>query len=135
MAIAGAAYGASKSLEDIVAERILAQKLQAEIADRQQRFQLDQERLGESKRASMVDEGQRQQTIDLTDRSRRDRNNQQGLEVMQQDKQAMDTDAIMAGLDPKLQKIAKLKKVGVSLQPEDLDSPEERANALKADEE
>lgn len=44
---AGAAQGAAKSLEDIVAERILAQKLEAEIADRQQRTELERAALNQ----------------------------------------------------------------------------------------
>lgn len=46
---AGAAAGASKSLEEIVADRLKRQMLEAEIADRQQRFSLDQDRLNEAK--------------------------------------------------------------------------------------
>lgn len=44
----GAAAGATKSLEDIVAQRMLAQRLEAEINDRQQRSELEQSRFNET---------------------------------------------------------------------------------------
>lgn len=47
MAIAGAAFGASKALEDIVAQRLLEQKLEAEIADRNARMEMDRQRFDE----------------------------------------------------------------------------------------
>jgi hypothetical protein len=45
MGIAGAAFGASNALEDIVAKRILQQKLEQEVAERQRRFELDEQRM------------------------------------------------------------------------------------------
>lgn len=48
MSLVGAGYGAAKSLEEIVADRVLRQKLEQEIAERQQRFELDQQRVNES---------------------------------------------------------------------------------------
>lgn len=45
MALAGAGFGAAKTLEDIVAERMLMRKLEAEIADRTARLGLDRDRL------------------------------------------------------------------------------------------
>lgn len=48
MSLVGAASGASQALEDIVAQRILAQKLQAEITSRQQQMQMEQDRAREA---------------------------------------------------------------------------------------
>lgn len=125
---AGAGAGAANALEDILKD----QMVRAQLAQRE-REQAEQMALQKQQLASAdVDrvEGRRLQgqQIELGERNRRDKNNQQGLEVMQADKTQMDQDAIMAGLNPKLRTIAGLRKVGVSgIQPEDLDTPEERA--------
>lgn len=79
---AGAAAGAAKSLEDIVAERILAQKLEAEIADRQQRAALDQQQLDQRAKEFGVESGQRQQQIDMQAADRRSRDNDKGVRRM-----------------------------------------------------
>jgi len=55
MGLAGAGVGATRSLEEIVAERILQQKLQQEIDERQQRFGMDQARLNETMRQNDYD--------------------------------------------------------------------------------
>jgi hypothetical protein len=47
MGIAGAAFGASNALEEIVAQRILKQKLEQEISERQERAELEGRRVSE----------------------------------------------------------------------------------------
>jgi hypothetical protein len=51
---------------------------------------------------------------------------------MQADKNQMDTDAIMGSLPHELKRIADLRRVGVNLKPEDLQTPEQKAAAAKA---
>lgn len=136
MAIAGAAAGAARSLEAIMAEQMLQAKLAQQQAMEQARLQLDQRQVEgmEQDRA----EGRRLQgqQVELGERSRRDRNNQQGLELMQADKATMDTDAALAGLPPRLRQIADLRRVGVTgISPQDLNTPEETAAAREADDE
>lgn len=55
MPIAGAAAGAARSLEEIVAQRLLADKLRAEIAQQEQRGQLEQATLNERMRMNDAD--------------------------------------------------------------------------------
>jgi hypothetical protein len=125
MGLSGAGFGASKALEQIVAERLAAQQLEAAIAERQQRFGLDQERLGESRRQADVDAGQRQQTIDISERSRRDRNNERGMDLMKADKGEMDMEAAITGLPAHLKSLGGLIKAGAvgKLSPDDLAPP------------
>jgi hypothetical protein len=134
--LAGAAFGAAKSLEQIVADRLAAEALAAQIAERQQRMQMDQERVqldrdrfGESRRQADVDAGQRQQTIDISERSRRDRNNDRGMDLMRADKGDMDLDAAIGGLPAHLKPLGGLMKAGAvgKLSPEDLEPPEVKA--------
>lgn len=72
MPIAGAAAGAARSLEELVAAQILKQKLQEEIANREQQTQIEQARLNETMRNNDFDR-QRTEKIDAqnaTDRQR-----------------------------------------------------------------
>lgn len=48
--IAGAAAGGTRALEEIVAQRIMQQKLEQEVQERQRRFELDQQRANETMR-------------------------------------------------------------------------------------
>lgn len=90
MAIAGAAYGASRGLEEIVAERMLRQKLEAEIADREQRMAMEQQRITEGanqnrwerERTDKLDaerSTERQRVNDREDTARRGRANMAGV--------------------------------------------------------
>ena len=79
---AGAAQGASRALEEIVAQRRLEQELQAEIANRAQRMELEQAQLAQRAKESEVESGQRQQQIDMQAGDRRARSNQQGVRRM-----------------------------------------------------
>ena len=55
MGLVGAGFGASQSLEEIVAQRLLRQRLEQEVAERQQRFALDQQRFNETARQNDFD--------------------------------------------------------------------------------
>lgn len=57
MGLAGAGFGASKALEQIVAERMIAEKLQAEIANRQQQAEMEQARQNEMIRQNQWERG------------------------------------------------------------------------------
>lgn len=89
MGIAGAGFGAAKSLEDIVAEQMLRQRLAAEIKQQEAA-------LAERQRSSMADEGARTRQLDLQERgmteaaderatNRREKNNQLGIRRMMGD--------------------------------------------------
>lgn len=54
---AGLGSGAAKGLEEILAERLVAKQLEQEIADRQQRFDLDQQRVNESRQQNEWERG------------------------------------------------------------------------------
>jgi hypothetical protein len=82
MGIAGAAFGASNALEEIVAKRILQQKLEQEVAERQQRMAMEQSRIEEGKRQFDVEAGQRTRQLDAQDTDRRARSNQAGVRRM-----------------------------------------------------
>lgn len=82
MPLTGMAVGAGRALEDIVAERMLRQKLEAEIADRQKRAELEQATLAQRAKESEIDATQRQQQIDMQAGDRRARSNQQGVRRM-----------------------------------------------------
>ncbi len=129
--------GASQALEDIVAQRILAQKLQAEIQNREQQAAMEQQRIDESIRSSKIDEGQRAQQLEMGDRDRRDRSNARGMDLMKDDRAGMDLEAAMGSLPAHLKPLGPSMKAGLvgKLSPEDLQSPEDRTNVLKADEE
>lgn len=130
MPIAGAAQGAANALEKILAEQMVKAQMAQRERENQQRVQMDQDRLTESTRQFNV-------RTDADERVRRDRINDRGLDLMKADKSEMDVTAAMDTLPPHLKPIAGLFKVGAvgKLSPEDLQSPEDRANALKADEE
>jgi hypothetical protein len=78
--IAGAASGASRALEEIVAQRILQQKLEQEVAERQQRFAMEQSRIDEGKRQFDVEAGQRNRQLDAADTERRARSDREATE-------------------------------------------------------
>jgi hypothetical protein len=82
MGIAGAAFRASNALEEIVAKRILQQKLEQEVAERQQRMAMEQSRIEEGKRQFDVEAGQRTRQLDAQDTDRRARSNQAGVRRM-----------------------------------------------------
>jgi hypothetical protein len=79
---AGAAAGGSKALEDIVAQRMLAQKLEAEIANRQKQTELEQAALNQRSVEHSDNMRSRQRDDDRLDADRRDRNNSQGVRKM-----------------------------------------------------
>jgi hypothetical protein len=82
MGLSGMAVGASRALEDIVAERILQQKLEQEVAERQQRMAMEQQRMDEGRRQFDVEAGQRNRQLDAQDSDRRARSNQTGVRRM-----------------------------------------------------
>jgi hypothetical protein len=61
---------------------LLAQKLEQEIAERQQRMAMEQQRIDEGKRQFDVEAGQRSRELDARDTDRRARSNQQGVRRM-----------------------------------------------------
>jgi hypothetical protein len=79
---AGAAAGGARALEDIVAERILAQKLEAEIADRQKRFSFEESQQAQRAKEFEIETGQRQQQIDRQAADTRARDNDKGVRRM-----------------------------------------------------
>jgi hypothetical protein len=136
MGLAGAGAGAARALEEIIGEQMLRAQMEQRERIAQAEIENRRQQLAESARQNTAENALRQQTIDLTDRSRRDRNNQDQLELMQSDKGQMDQDAALAGLPPRLRQIADLRRVGVTgISPQDLNTPEETAAARKADDE
>lgn len=101
--VAGGAQDAlTEALERRMREQIRQQQEQqqaAQLALQQQQQQAQQEN--------------QRRTIDLADLRRRDDNNRQGLELMQQDKAQMDTDAIMGSLSPEQRRMVDLRRVGI----------------------
>jgi len=111
--------------------------VQAQLEQRQQeaaaRLALDSRRVAQDEVEGNARIRQGEQQIELTDRARRDRNNQQGLELMQADKAQMDQDAILSNLPPRLRQIADMRRVGVTgISPQDLQTPDEISAAQKA---
>lgn len=130
MSIAGMGYGAAEALAS-EQERKLREfqvKEQARLA---------QEALAQRQLEEQNQHGARLRTLDLADLRRRDDNNARGMDLMRSDKQQMDTDTAMAGLPPHLKPLEGLVRIGAmgKMSPEDMQSPEDRANAQKADEE
>jgi hypothetical protein len=82
MPLAGMAAGATRALDEIVAERLLAQKLEQEIADRQARMQLERDEFEQRKSESETAAKQRQQQLDAQDTERRARDGQRGVRRM-----------------------------------------------------
>jgi hypothetical protein len=80
--LAGAGFGASNALEDIVAQRLKAQMLQAEIANREQQAAMEQQQIDQRAREFGVESGQRQQQIDMQAGDRRARANDTGVRRM-----------------------------------------------------
>lgn len=127
MGLAGAGFGASKALEEILGQQMQRALLAQRQKEHAEQIAVQQQQLAsvEADRA----EGRRLQgqQVELSERNRRDKNNQEQMELMQGDRARMDEESILSGLPPKLRTIAGLRKVGVSgIQPEDLDTPEER---------
>lgn len=136
MALAGAGFGASQALEQILAEQMIrAQEMQRQW-EAQARLELDQQRLAETRRQADLDQQYRQQSLDAQDRDRRDRSNARGLDLMRADKTEMDTEAAISALPAHLKPIAGLMRIGAvgKLAPEDFETPEQRATRLKDEE-
>jgi hypothetical protein len=79
---AGAAAGGSKALEDIVAQRLFVQKLEAEIANRQKLTEIEGAQLNQRAVEHSDNMKARQRDDDRLDGAQRDRNNQQGVRRM-----------------------------------------------------
>lgn len=79
---AGAAAGGAKALEDIVAQRLFVQKLEAEIANRQKQTELEQAALNQRSVEHSDNMRARSRDDDRLDADRRDRNNSQGVRKM-----------------------------------------------------
>ena len=129
MPISGFVGGGVQDALQQVEERRLRELLR-QMQEQQQAAQLDLQRQTLASAEADRAEGRKlqQKTLDLSDLRRRDDNNARGMELMQQDRAQMDQDAILGSLPPKLKTIANLGRVGVhGIQPEDLDTPEERA--------
>lgn len=128
--LAGAGFGASQALH-AEQERKLREFQITEAA------RIAQEALLQRQAEEANQQAARMKTLDLADLRRRDENNARGIDLMRADKQQMDTDAAISGLPPHLKKLEGLMRIGMvpKLAPEDMQTPEERANALKAQEE
>lgn len=127
---AGAGAGAAKGLEEILAQQMIRAQMAQRQKEAAQQAEMEQARLSESSRQFNV-------RTDADERKRRDGINRDGLDLMQRDKGEMDMEAAVSQLPPHLKQVAGLVKVGAlgKLGTDDLQSPEDRANALKADEE
>jgi hypothetical protein len=79
---AGGAAGGAQGLEEIVAQRMLAQKLEAEIANRQKQTELEQAALNQRSVEHSDNMRSRQRDDDRLDGAQRDRNNSHGVRKM-----------------------------------------------------
>jgi hypothetical protein len=122
---AGAAAGGSKALEDIVAQRLFVQKLEAEIANRQKLTENDTAQLNQRAVEHSDNVKARQRDDDRMDATRRDQNNTRGLDLMDKDKARMDVDSAVEGLPEHMKGMGPLIKVGAmgKLSPEDMRDP------------
>lgn len=129
MGLAGAGYGASLALEDIVARRIERQKLEQEIARVQAQEQLQRDSLAQRQTEEGNRVRERQRDDDRLDADRRDRSNARGLDLMERDRQTMDMDAAIAGLPAHLKPLGPLMKAGGvgKISAEDVEDPNVRA--------
>lgn len=82
MAIAGAAFGASKALEDILGEQMLRAKMAQQQQEAAQRMKLDEQRLNESIRQNDLDEKFRGRQEDRVAAGDREKNNTKGVRRM-----------------------------------------------------
>lgn len=82
MGLAGAAYGASQALEQILGEQMKAALLKQQAQERMQRMQLEQDQFAETQRRNQVNEAQSARELDMRDADRRDRNNVKGVRRM-----------------------------------------------------
>ncbi len=99
---AGAAAGGAKSLEDIVAQRMLAQKLEAEIANRQKQTELDQASLNQRAVEHSDNMKARGRDDDRIDADKRDQNNSRGV-------RKMIGESLMQGGDPDRRALAAMQ--------------------------
>jgi len=128
--LAGAGFGA-------------AQALQSEQERKLREFQVkEQARIAQEEMARRVAEDAAQQDLqlkqlNLADLRRRDDNNARGIDLMRADKQQMDTDTALAGLPPHMKQLTGLMRIGAigKLSPADLQTPEQREAAERAEEE
>lgn len=119
MALSGLVAGGVQSALDDVLERRMREQM------RQQQEQQQAAQLAMQQQAQQAQQENQRRTIDLADLRRRDDNNRQGLELMQQDKTQMDDAAFMGALPEPVRKMVELRKRGVT--PEMLQTPEDRA--------
>lgn len=82
MAVAGAAFGASKALEDILAEQMLKAKMAQQQQEQAARLKLDEQRLNESIRQNDLDEKFRGRQEDRVAAGDREKNNAIGVRRM-----------------------------------------------------
>jgi hypothetical protein len=122
---AGGAAGGAQGLEEIVAQRMLAQKLEAEIANRQKQTELEQAALNQRSVEHSDNMRSRQRDDDRMDATRRDQNNERGLDLMDKDRARMDVDSAVEGLPEHMKGMGPLIKVGAmgKLSPEDMRDP------------
>ncbi len=80
--LAGAGYGATRGLEEIIAEQLMRGQMAARAKEAADRTQVDREQLSENARQFDAASGHRQQAIDINERERRDKNNDRGLDLM-----------------------------------------------------
>jgi hypothetical protein len=99
---AGGAAGGAQGLEEIVAQRMLAQKLEAEIANRQKQTELEQAALNQRSVEHSDNMRSRQRDDDRMDADRRDRNNSQGVRKMV-------GESLMQGGDPDRRALAAMQ--------------------------
>jgi hypothetical protein len=126
---AGGAAGGAQGLEEIVAQRMLAQKLEAEIANRQKQTELERAALNQRSIEHSDNMRSRQRDDDRMDATRRDQNNARGLDLMDKDKADMDTNAAIESLPAHLKSHGPLIKAGVVGRPSmgDLEDPTVKA--------
>lgn len=109
MPIAGAAAGAARSLEELVATQLLKQQLEEEIAQRDRQFGMEQDRFRETQRNNAFDRDrtvkideqnatERQRVTDARDTERRGRSNMAGVIGMGLDPETASREVVMSSL-------------------------------------
>ncbi len=108
MGLSGLVAGGVQSALDDVLDRRLKEQL------RQQQETQEAARLALAQQSQQAQQENQRRTIDLADLRRRDDNNRQGLELMQQDKAQMDEQAILGSLTPEQRRTVDLHRIGIT---------------------
>jgi hypothetical protein len=133
MGISGrVAGGMDQALEEVLERRFREAVRQQQERQDQERIAVQRETLEAASADRAADNDRQLKVLDLAELQRRDKNNDRSLDLMKQDKQAMDVDSAVESLPPHLKQIGGLFKIGAvgKLSPEDMESPDVRANRV-----